>query len=140
MVQFAQTHPSEVLLELSPEETLRDFAKFFREIRPRYEEAVRLQQEYENQVIDIQHYAELHPNLSASKGNKLYQKLTEALRNRRACKVEIELLEPMYQFVMKYGNLPDQFASIQGKTRVAREKIEGRAYRCRTDVLNDMPT
>lgn len=140
MIDFEQAHPQEALLGISPEGTLREFVKFFREIKPRYEEAVRLQGEYENQINDLQHYAELHPNLNAAQGNKLYRKLAEALRNRRACKIEVQLLEPMYQYVMKAGNLPDQLSGIQGRVRGVREKIEERVYRCRTEILDDMPS
>lgn len=140
MMDFEQAHPPESLLGISPEGTLRDFVKFFREIKPRYEEAVRLQGEYESQISDIQHYAELHPNLNAAQGNKLYRKLAEALRNRRACKIEVQLLEPMYQYVMKTNGLPDQLSSVQGRIHTAREKIESRIYRCRTEVLDDMPS
>lgn len=139
MVQFEQTHPADTLMEISPENTLRDFAKFLTEIRPRYEEAARLQEQYEMEETDINHYIELHPNLSAPNGNKIYRKLAEVLRKRRACKLEVELLEPMYQFVLKYGNLHDSLSAIQGKTKAVREKLEARTYTCRTNILEDMP-
>ena len=139
MTDFEQAKTTEELLAVSPEQTLRGFLQFFREVKPRYEEAVRLQAMYEDQLSDLLHYAELHTNLSASNGNKLYRKIAEARRQRRAFKEESEMLEPMYQYVQKASYLVDQLSGVQGKTTAAREKIERRVYHCRTDILDDLP-
>lgn len=139
MHQFNQIAPSEELLTLSPEATIREFVKYFREIKPRYEEAVRLMKLSEDQENDILHYIELHTDLPAAKGYKIYRKLADVLRARRAYKAETELLEPMYQFVTSHAGLSDQLSQVQGRTRGTREAIERRQYICRTDILDDMP-
>lgn len=139
MHQFNQIAPSDELLAQSPETTIRDFVKYFRDVKPRYEEAVRLMKLSEDQENDILHYIELHTDLPAAKGYRIYRKLAEVLRARRAYKAESELLEPMYQFVISHSAICDQLSQVQGKTRGTREAIERRQYVCRTDILDDMP-
>lgn len=139
MTDFEQVKTREELLEVSPEQQLREFLQFFRDVKPRYEEAVRLEQLCEDQLQDLLHYAELHTNLSASNGNKLYRKIAETRRARRGYKEEIEMLDPMYQYALKASYLVDQLSGVQGKTTAARERIERRIYHCKTDVLDDLP-
>ena len=103
------------------------------------EEAVRLMKLSEDQENDILHYIELHTDLPAAKGYRIYRKLAEVLRARRAYKAESELLEPMYQFVLSQSAICDQLSQVQGRTRGTREAIERRQYICRTDILDDMP-
>lgn len=137
---FDQSHPDQTsLAQISPEQHLREFAKFIREVRPRYEEVTRLISEYEAQIADLLHYIELHPDLSASKGYRIYKQIAIARRARRACKIEREMLEPVYQYVVKKApDLSDCLSAVQGRCRASREAIERRVYKCRTDILEQL--
>ena len=139
MEGFNQSHPSESLIDISPEATIKQFTQLLREVKPRYDEAVRLQELHERELSDLLHYAELHDNLNACQRNKLYKKIAEVRRLRRACKVEAELLEPLYLYADKAGYLVDQLSGVQGRTRAAREHIERRTYTPRTDILEGFP-
>lgn len=121
---------------LHPEETLKEFVKFLRDVKARYEfaseEAVRCEQETQ----DILHYVELGGDLNAMKGFKAYKTLADARRRRRICKNEMETLEPIYRYLLDTDpKLPDKLAKIQGDCRKEKDQIKARAYICRTDIL-----
>ena len=122
---------------LRPEESLRSFLDFTRAVLMRYKENGRLLAEYEKQTQDLLHYIELHENLSAARGFAMYTKLRNIRRARRVCKDENELLKPLVDFLISGKSQTDQLAKILGSCRAAREAIDARQYRLRTDVLRE---
>lgn len=125
---------SEEFDSLHPEEKLREFLSFARDVISRYEENVRLQTELETETQDLLHYVELSDNMDACKGNKMYKKVREVRRKRRACKNEIDLLKPLYEYLSD-KTLINQLSKIQGQCRTSKETISSRQYTLRTDVI-----
>lgn len=125
---------SEEFDSLHPEEKLREFLGFARDVISRYEENVRLQTELETETQDLLHYVELSDNMDACKGNKMYKKVREVRRKRRACKNEIDLLKPLYEYLSD-KTIINQLSQIQGKCKTSKEVISQRQYTLRTDVI-----
>lgn len=119
---------------LSPEEKLREFLAFCRDVIARYEDNARRQTETERATQDLLHYVELSEDMNACRGYCMYSKIAETRRERRACKSENELLQPLYDF-LKDKSLINQLAQIQGQCRTAKESINLRTYTLRTDVI-----
>lgn len=119
---------------LMPEEKLKDFLGFARDVITRYEADVRRQSDLEQETQDLLHYVELSDDMNACVGNKMYQKIREIRRERRACKNEIDLLKPLYDYLAD-KTVINQLAAIQGKCRTSKEAINQRAYTLRTDVI-----
>lgn len=119
---------------LQPEEKIRVFVAFAKDVLSRYEEDVRRQSELEQQTQDLLHYVELSENMNACRGYCMYSKMAEIRRERRACKNEIDLLQPLYDF-LKDKAVINQLAQIQGKCRTSKEAISMRSYTLRTDVV-----
>ena len=119
---------------LCPEEKIRDFLTFARAVVSRYEDDERLQSDSEAQTQDLLHYMELSDNMNAAEGFGMYKKLTDVRRIRRDCKNEIDLLKPVYDFLVS-GDLIKQLEQLQGKCRIGKQTISGRQYTLRTDVM-----
>lgn len=123
---------------LRPEETLRSFVKFLKDVKARYDFAVDELERCERETQDILHYIELGDNLNAMKGFKAYKSLSEIRRRRRIYKNELELLKPVYQYLLNQDpKLADRLAQVQGDCRKGKEKIELRSYTCKTDILEE---
>ena len=123
---------------LHPEETLREFVKFLKDVKSRYDFAVDEMTRCESETQDILHYVELGENLNAMKGFKAYKSLSETRRRRRICKNELESLRPIYQYLLNQDpKLIDRLAQLQGECRKGKEKIESRSYTCKTDILEE---
>ena len=88
----------------------------------------------ENNMQDLLHYIEMGSDKNANVGYKLYKQLAEIRRRRRACKNEIDLLQPIYDAFSNTETL-NILAQVQGNCRIAKQKIENSAYTVRTDVL-----
>lgn len=124
---------------LGPEDTIRQFLGFLADCKSRYDEDVRLVEEYQLQKQDLDHYAEMAENLGRTAGHAYYRKVREIWRNRRQCKNEAELLKPVVDFIEANKDSLASLAATQGKCRQAREKIDQREYIVRTTVLEGLP-
>jgi len=123
---------------LRPEETLRSFVKFLKDVKTHYKFCLDEIARCELETQDVLHYIELGKNLNAMEGFKAYKSLSEIRRKRRIMKNELELLEPVYQYLLYQDpKLADRLAQVQGDCRKGKEKIELRSYTCKTDILEE---
>ena len=125
---------SEEFDSLKPEDELKSFLSFARNVISRYEDNVKLQSDLEAETQDLLHYVELSKDMNACQGNDMYKKMREIRRKRRACKNEIDLLKPLYDYLSDKKMIND-LAQIQGKCRTAKEVISQRQYTLRTGVM-----
>ena len=125
---------SEEFDSLKPEDELKSFLSFARSVISRYEDNVKLQSDLEAETQDLLHYVELSKDMNACRGNDMYKKMREIRRKRRACKNEIDLLKPLYDYLSDKKMIND-LAQIQGKCRTAKEVISQRQYTLRTGVM-----
>lgn len=121
---------------LDPVSQLQNFMAFAKNVITRYEENQRLWEETDKQTQDILHYIELSDNLNAAKGYQAYKKLAEVRRNRRQYKSEIDLLQPLYEYLNNNMSVINQLTMIQGKCRTNKETIQLRSYSMRTEVIS----
>lgn len=121
--------------QLSTLEIVEEFNTLLREAKSTYEENDIVKRESDDKILDLLHYAELHDNLSASDGFRVYQKITAARRERRRSKDENELLEPLMEFIRQNPKLVNDIGTLVGKLRGTKRCIEQRIYRTRTDVI-----
>ena len=119
---------------LKPEDELKTFLSFARNVISRYEDNVKLQSDLEAETQDLLHFVELSENMNACRGNDMYKKMREIRRKRRACKNEIDLLKPLYDYLSDKKMIND-LSQIQGKCRTAKEVISQRQYTLRTGVM-----
>lgn len=119
---------------LLPEEQIKNFLAFARNVISRYEENVTRQRELEQETQDLLHYMELSGDMNACRGFCMYRKMAEIRRERRACKNEIDLLQPVYDYLQD-KTVINQLAKIQGQCRTSKEAINMRSYTLRTDVV-----
>lgn len=115
---------------------LKEFCAFIREVIAHFDENKRLQEEAEARESDLRHCIEMTDDLSPEEQHQLYIKLAEALRMRRNCKAENEVLKPIYDQVVD-KNLLNRLSQIQGAIGTVKTTVANRAYACRTDVLDD---
>lgn len=119
-----------------PEQTIRSFVMDIRSILSRYDgNEVRLK-EIDDELQDLEHYIEIAPFKTVPNGYKLYRKLAELRRERRACKNENDLLRPLCTW-FKNNPILDRLSAVQGDVAKLRETIDGRVYAIRTDILNE---
>ena len=121
---------------LKPEETISQFCSNIREILSQYAYDKEHLVETENKMQDLLHYIELTGDKNANAGFKLYKQLTLIRRERRRCKNEIDLLQPVYDVFHDTGLL-SKLTELQGKCRGAKQQIDARGYSIRTDVLDE---
>ena len=127
-IEYDSTHP---------EETIRKFVSSIKEMVSRYEnDKIRIF-ELEAQEEDLKHSMEILPNQKVSDGYKLYKKMREIRKERRACKNEIDLLQPVYEYFHATEVL-NKLSHVQGQCAIAREAIDGRVYSVRTDILDEL--
>ena len=119
---------------LQPEENLKTFLAFARNVIARYEDDQRLQTDLETETQDLLHLIELSPNMNACEYTKKCIKLRDVRRQRRACKNEIDLLKPLYDYLSD-KTLINQLSQLQGKCKTSKEVISQRQYTLRTDVM-----
>ena len=121
---------------LFPEQRISEFLTFIRDAESRYNENLRLIEEYQAQKTDLDHYMELSENLTAAQGYKYYRLSREMWRKRRACKNEVELLQPLISFVESHPELINGLKELQGRCGKAKESIDQREYVVRTNILD----
>ena len=121
---------------LHPEETIRDMVRFLKSAKERYEENQRLMDMYALETSDLWHYAEMHKDLNAREGFAFYKKTRESCRGRRTCKNEMELLQPLVDYLTEHPEILNDLPRIQGLCGKAKQRISLRQYAMRTDVIS----
>lgn len=121
---------------MKPTETIRDFVGDIRRMVSRYESNRARIFEIEAELVDVEHYIEIASYKNVPEGYKLYRKLAELRRERRACKNENDLLQPIYEYFHATAVL-DKLTHVQGECGTAKEAIDQRVYQVRTDVLDE---
>lgn len=119
-----------------PEETIRKFCSDIREMVARYEGNKQRLIEIEGEHQDLLHYIEISPFKKVTDGYKLYRKLAELRRERRALKNENDLLQPLYD-TFRQPDILNRLSKVQGDVSKVHDAIDGRVYGMRTDILND---
>ena len=120
-----------------PEKVLRDFIGNIRDMMARFEGNQQRLAEIETELVDLEHYIEIAGFQSAPNGYKLYKKLANLRRERRACKNENDLLLPIYEHFHATGVL-SKLGLVQGEVAKTREAVDARVYAVRTDVLDEL--
>lgn len=118
---------------------VKAFCSFMKEVVSRYEENQRRQEEAETMEMDLEHAIELAQRLTEKEKKQLYQKLTDVLQTRRACKSENEILQPLYNYFSDKVLL-NKMIQLQGTVSNMKEIISNRMYACRTSILDDFRT
>ena len=119
-----------------PEDTIRKFCSDIREMVARYEGNKQRLIEIEGEHQDLLHYIEISPFKKVTDGYKLYRKLAELRRERRALKNENDLLQPLYD-TFRQPDILNRLSKVQGDVSKVHDAIDGRVYGMRTDILND---
>ena len=122
---------------LHPDVVLRDFCSAIQEMLAQYEFNRNRISELEAQMQDLLHYIELTGDKNANAGFKLYRQMRYIRRERRACKNELDLLQPVYDAFYDTGLL-NRLADVQGKCNALKLNIDGRNYAVRTDILEGL--
>lgn len=126
-VEYDTTHP---------EETIRKFCSDIREMVSRYEGNKQRLIEIEKEHQDLLHYIEIAPFKRVTDGYKLYRKLAELRRERRALKNENDLLKPLHDAFSPMDIL-NRLSTIQGDVGKAHEAVDARVYGIRSDILDE---
>ena len=121
--------------QLSTLEIVEEFNMLLKEAKSIYEENETIRKESDDKILDLLHYAELHENLNASAGFRVYKLMAEARRERRRSKDENELLEPIMEFIRQNPKLVNEIGALVGKLRGTKRCIDQRIYRTRTDII-----
>lgn len=120
---------------LHPEEEIRRIVAFLCAARDRYESNRVLMEQYQQETVDLWHYAELHKDLGVVEGFSFYKRTRETCRKRRDCKNEMELLQPVVNFLADNPNILNILPQVQGECRKVKNMIDMREYTLRTDVM-----
>lgn len=120
----------------NPEQTLRDFVANAKAMVARFESNKNRIIEIESELQDLYHYIEISTYKKVPDGYKLYRKMAELRRERRACKNENDLLQPIYEHFHATEVL-NKLTYVQGECAKCKEAIDNRFYAARTDVLDE---
>ena len=120
----------------NPESTMRDFVKDIQGMLNRFEGNRARIFEIEAELNDLEHYMEIGNYKNVPEGYKLYRKLAELRRERRACKNENDLLKPIYDYFHATDVLP-KLTNVQGEVSKVKNAIDMRVYSVRTSVLDE---
>lgn len=120
---------------MHPEETIRLFVKNVKAMVKKYELNKDRVIEIEKEIVDIEHYMEISTNKTVPLGYKLYRKLADLRRERRACKNENDLLQPIYEYFHATEVL-NRLSKVQGDCAKAKSTIDERVFQARTNVLD----
>ena len=119
-----------------PEQTIRSFVADIKGMVSKYEWNRDRIIEIEKEFTDLEHYIEIAPFQNVPCGYKLYRKIAELRRERRACKNENDLLQPVYEYFHATAVL-DKLSICQGEVAKADSAVKSRCYQVRTGVLDD---
>lgn len=119
-----------------PEETVRTFVGDIKNMLARYEGNKTRIFQIEEELNDLEHYMEIGNFKNVPEGYKLYRKLAELRRERRACKNENFLLKPIYEHFYATEVL-NKLSYVQGECTKIKNTIDARAYTVRTDILDE---
>ena len=121
---------------LHPEDTIRNFVKDIKSMTRKYEANKDRVIEIEREIVDIEHYMEISANKPLPQGYKLYRQLAELRRERRACKNENDLLQPIYDYFHATEVL-NRLSKVQGDCSKVKNAINERVFQARTKVLEE---
>lgn len=119
-----------------PEQTIRDFVAAVKAMVARFEYNKGRIVAIEAELQDLYHYIELSSFKTVPNGYKLYRKLAELRRERRSCKNENDLLQPIYEYFHATEVLT-KLAHVQGECAKVKSVIDNRSYLVRTDILDE---
>ena len=119
-----------------PEQTIRDFVSSVKGMISRYEANKNRIVEIEDELQDIFHYIEISTYKKVPDGYKLYRKMAELRRERRACKSEMDLLWPIYEY-FHATEILNKLSHVQGECAKSKAGIDGRTYLVRSDILDE---
>ena len=118
-----------------PEMTIRNFVSDVKDMIARFEGNKARVIAIEEELQDIYHYIEISTYKSVPIGYKLYRKLAELRRERRSCKNENDLLQPIYEYFHATEVL-NKLSHVQGECAKVKTTIDNRTYLVRTDILD----
>jgi len=119
-----------------PENTIKSFVASVKSMVAKYECNRERIGQIEAQLNDLKHYVEIGKNKAVPGGYGLYRKQAELLRERRQCKYENDLLQPVWDHFHATEVLP-KLAMVQGECTKIKTAIDNRVYTARTDVLDE---
>ena len=119
-----------------PKETIRNFVNDIQNMVSRYEGNKARIVEIENELQDIFHYLEYSSYKTVPNGYRLYRKIAELRKERRACKNENDLLQPIYEYFHATEVL-NRLSTVQGECGKLKYTIDARGYTVRTSVLDE---
>lgn len=121
---------------LRPEEEIKDFVRDIKGMVARFNDNKLRIFQIEEELNDLEHYMEIGKFKNVPEGYKLYRKLAELRRERRACKNENELLKPVYEHFYATEVL-NKLTAVQGECSKVKSTIDARTYTVRTDILDE---
>lgn len=119
-----------------PESTLHDFVASVKAMISRFEYNKARIIAVEAELVDLYHYIEITPYKNVPDGYKLYRKMAELRRERRACKNENDLLQPIYEHFHATEVL-NKLNLVQGECAKCKGAIDARTYTVRTNILDE---
>ena len=121
---------------MKPEDTIRTFVGDIRDMLGRFESNKARIFEIEAELNDLEHYMEIGNFKNVPEGYKLYRRLAELRRERRASKNENDLLAPIWEYFHATEVL-NRLTKVQGDCAKLQETIDSRTYAVRTDILDE---
>ena len=120
----------------NPDKTLGDFISRVKNMIKRYEHNDSRIREIETELVDLEHFIEIASYQTVPKGYKLYRKIAELRRERRACKNENDLLRPVYDHFHATTVLT-KLSNVYSEVSRTKTAVNSRCYTVRTDVLDE---
>ena len=120
----------------NPAKAFGDFISSVKEMVKRYEQNDDRIHEIETEINDLEHFIEIAPYQNVPKGYKLYRKIAELRRERRACKNENDLLRPVYDHFHATTVLT-KLSAVYSEVSRTKNSINSRCYTVRTSALDE---
>lgn len=121
--------------QLDALEIIEEFNHLLKEVEQLFNENESIRKESDARLTDLLHYAELHADLNASQGYRVYKQITDARRERRRAKNENELLEPLLEFMRQNPKVVNDIGTLLGRLRGTKRCIDQRIYMARTKII-----
>lgn len=128
-------HETEKYDTLDALEIVEEFNTLLKEAEQVYDENETIRKGSDAQITDLLHYAELHGDLNACDGYRVYRQIADSRRTRRRAKDENELLEPLLEFMHQNPKLVNDIGALVGRIRGTKRCIDQRVYQARTDII-----